>query len=157
MDEQRTAVENGASILEPSADQDVIVEMRLPVPVDSVGEAHDTAPPPALVSLHSVAPIPHHQRTLLQVFDRGPYRLTVRFDDPRSTRGIKCDENGYWSRSGKHQVVSLNLRAFGRGEDSGHVEGFTNITLASKPPTRSSVAQAVQLVGTIVREIGNVV
>jgi hypothetical protein len=139
------------------AEQHVIVQVGLAVTIETVGEAHDVLPSCGAVEVFTAASISYDECVFFEVGHRGSHRGTMRIDDTVGTIGINRKEHRDRPRCRDDQIVASNLRALAGDKYSLYPRGIASITRPAQPPARPAVAHAVEFVGTVVREVRDVV
>ena len=142
MRRERPRVEDAVLARGPRPDENVIVQVGLAVPVDSVRETRDGLPPCGFEVVRATGATTHHECVTLQVVHRVGDGGAVSGNDVSAVRLVKSHQDR--DRSGRRddEVVADDRGPRARGEDSRRV--VTRIlALSGDPPEGSTVAQSI--------------
>jgi hypothetical protein len=150
-------VKDVALVLGTRTNENVVVQMRFAVTVEAVGETDYPLPGGRLVSIEAATTISNDERALLEVLHGRAHGRSMGVDDATGVLRIDGEQHRNRSRRRDHEVVAHDGRTVARDEHARDIRRITGVTTPPQPPARSGVAQTVELVGGVVREIGDVV
>ena len=131
MRKQPSTVEHGACGVGLCAHEDVVVQVRLAMPVDAVSEADDAAPSTGLIAILTMLTITHDECVLFEVTNRRPHRIAMGRDDTGRVLGVDCQQDRNWPGRGDHDVVTLYRRALRRAQHARHLAGISSVTVTT--------------------------
>jgi hypothetical protein len=140
-----------------SANQHVIVQVRLAVTIETVRETHHTLPARGVFAVLAAASITHHERVLLEIRHRGAHRRTMGLDDTSSSFGIKGQQDGDGPGRRDDDVVTVHLGSFAGDKDSLHRARIASVALAAQPPPWAALSRALEFARGVIGEVRHVV
>jgi hypothetical protein len=78
-------------------------------------------------------------------------------EDTARVLGVECEKYRNRPRRGDDDVVAAHASALTRLEDSCDLARIAGVATPARPPPRTAIAKSVEFVGTVVREVRNVI
>lgn len=154
---QGSCIKNIAVTLRSCAHKDVVVQVRFTVTVETVRKAHHALPPRRFVAFETTASIANDERTLFEVLHGRAHRGSMSVHHTTRMIWVDGEKHRHGTRRRDHEVIADDRGAFTRHEHARDLGGTMGVAVTPKPPAWTFVAQSIELVGGVIREVGDVV